>query len=227
MTASSNNPPSIDPADQDTLTGAFRFIVNKILQGKDGVLPAKVLEYNRTTNRAKVQPLITVIGTSGFQYPRPVFASLPVLQFGGGGYFINMKLTPGTLGWIVANDRDISLFLQSYEQSPPNTFRKNSFSDGVFIPDIMTGYTIVDNEDLMTIQNLDGTIRIAFRADGIHIVSPADKPVVIDAPLEAKQGLSVTGGSSFSVTGNMELTGNLAVVGDITATGDITPNVPP
>lgn len=206
----SNNNPSINPANNGSLAGTLQFVFSKLAQQTDGMLPAKVIKYDRDTNRVQVQILITLITTDGSQIPRPQVASLPVLLIGGGGFFLSFPLKSGDLGWVMASDRDISLFLQSYSQSPPNTNRIKSFSDGVFIPDAMTGYTIdSDDDDKFVIQNLDGTVKISISDTDIDIV--ALTKVNIDCPL---------------VTVNPSSPGLFAVNGNITASGTITPSVP-
>ena len=113
----SNNNPSIDPADNDSLVGSITFAFKKLLQQVNGMLPAQVIAYDRTTNRVQVQILITILTTDGSQVPRPQVASLPVLIMGGGGFTISFPIKEGDFGWVLANDRDISLFLQNYSQT--------------------------------------------------------------------------------------------------------------
>lgn len=222
---SSGNIPDIDPADEDSLVGAFRFVVNKMLQDSNGQLPAKIISFDRTTNRAQVQPLIAIVTTDGTQISRAQIASIPVLQIGGGNFMLNFNLLPGDLGWIRASDRDISLFLQSYSEEKPNTNRINSFSDSIFIPAIMKDYTIAaEDAEHAVLQNLAGTVRIALWPDKVKITAPAG--LVVDGPITATGGISVSGGSGITMTGGLTMTGTMRVVGDITASGDITPHVP-
>jgi len=166
--------PSIDPADEGDLIGTFRHILGKFLQGVDDMLPAQVISYDRSTNRAVVQPLVMLLTTDNKTVQRPAVASVPVIQYGGGGFVVSPPIKAGNLGWIKANDRDISLFLQSFNNSAPNTVRKHSFSDAVFIPDVMTGYTI-DGEDTdnLVIQSLDGSTKISVGDAGIKLVAVA------------------------------------------------------
>lgn len=216
----SNANPSLNPADNDSLAGAFRHIVNKMMQNANTMLPAKVLGYqpSSTGDRVQVQPLITVVDTLGNQIPRAQIASVPVVRLGGGGFIVSFPLNPGDLGWIIANDRDISQFLQTYAISPPNTTRKNNFSDAIFIPAAMTGYTIAGGDlTNFVIQNLDGTVKISLSNTTITLESPSG---TIINNLSA-QNITLSGG----VTPNF--TGNLFVNGNIQATGTITPNVPP
>lgn len=204
----SNNNPDIDPANNDTLAGTLQFAFYKLLQGVNGMLPAQVIAYDRTKNRVQVQLLIAVVGTDGSQISRPQIASIPVLLLGGGNFFLSFNLNPGDLGWVIANDRDISLFLQTYSEAAPNTGRIKNFSDGVFIPSVMTGYTIAsEDSENVVLQNLDGTVKITLGTGMINISAPL---------------VTIEGYNPVSITPSG---GTLAVIGDITATGSITPFV--
>lgn len=222
----SNNNPSIDPANNDTLAGSLRFAFNKLLQQVNGMLPAQVIAYDRTTNRVQVQLLIAVVTTDGSRISRPQIASIPVLVLGGGGFMLSFPLNAGDLGWVLANDRDISLFLQDYNESPPNTARIKNFSDGMFIPDVMRGYTINPEDDANAVlSSTDGTIRISLWPNQVKITSPltiVDGALTVTGALNAQGGLSGSGGAGPNP---FTLTGNLLVTGNIGATGTITPGV--
>lgn len=169
-----DNVPSIDPANEDNLPGVFRHVFAKLMQGVDGMLPTRIVAVNgdRNAPRVTVQPLVSLITTGGQQVARAQIASLPVFQFGGGGYLLSFPLQPGDLGWILASDRDISLFLQSGEASAPQTFRKQNFADSVFIPDAMRNYSI-DSEDEgnAVLQSADGSVKITLSGNTIKIVA--------------------------------------------------------
>jgi len=166
-----NNNPSLDPANNDTLAGAVTFAYNKMLQNVNGMLPAKVLSYDRDTNRASVQLLIDIVGTDGAQYSRPQLAAIPVFVYGGGGFRLSFPLVAGNMGWVLANDRDISNFLSSYSQCAPNTARVKQFSDGVFFPDTMTGLDTIASADASNavLQNDSGTVTISISQTAISI----------------------------------------------------------
>ena len=207
------NNPSLDPADNNSLAGSIRFAFSKLIQNVDKMLPAQVISYNREKNRVQVQILITLLTTDGSSVPRPQVASVPVLRLGGGGLFLSFPLNQGDLGWICANDRDISNFLQTYSQSIPNTNRIHDFSSGLFIPDIMRGYTLADDADgAAVLQNLAGTVSISISDTDVNI--------------NAAQSVNINAGANSVITVN-EGAGNLGVVGNITATGSITPYTPP
>lgn len=175
MAQQPNNPPSIDPANEDNLPGLFRHVFNKLMQGVDGMLPARIVAFNgdRNNPRVTVQPLIAIVTTGNEQIARAQIASLPVFQLGAGGYMLSFPLTPGDLGWILASDRDISIFLQSYAQSRPQTFRKQNFADSLFIPDAMRNYAI-QPEDVNNpvFQKADGAVRLALWPQFAKITAP-------------------------------------------------------
>lgn len=221
--------PSRNQAADGTLTGLCYLLWDKIAQGTDDMLPAKVIAYDRTTNRAQVQPLIVVIDTNNNQIPRAQIASVPVLQIGGGGFVVSFPLQTGDLGWIKANDRDISLFLQnSYIQAAPNTQRMHSFEDALFIPDSFMKGVVIDGADSgnLVIQKNDGTVKISLGDDKITILAPeivlqADTSITLDAPITTITGAIESGTySGYAKTATFH--GDITTTGTIIATGNIT-----
>lgn len=219
-TAPPHAPPSRDPADDGSLLGMAKLILQKFLQGVDDMLPARVVAYDRQTNRAQVVPLVKVLTTSGEQVGRASVASVPVFRFGGGDMVLSFQLKPGDLGWLKANDRDISLAMQSGAESAPNTVRLHSFQDAMFFPDAMRD-VVIDGEDTdnAVLQTLDGTVRIALWPDKVKITTPSATVTVgpdaveVDAPT-----VTVTSGA-IALQGPTTITGTLTVNGAITTTG--------
>lgn len=167
------SPPSRNPGDADTLTGLFKLAFTKWLQKTDDMLPAKVVSYDAATNVAKVQPQIEVVSTGAQQIARPAVASVPVYQASGGGFILRFPIANGDLGWIKANDRDISIFKQTNSSSAPNTQRKHSFEDAIFIPQCAFSAVSIADEDVnnMVLQNYAGTVKIAMWNNLIKIIS--------------------------------------------------------
>lgn len=201
------------PANDSSLAGAFDFIIKKAMQAANGQLPAKVISYNRVTNVAKVQPLVAMLDSEGRVVSRGTVANVPVLalggQVGGTGYVINFPIKSGTVGWIMASDRDISLFKQSaLNEAQPQTLRTNSFEDGLFVPDVFQMFQHdAEDEEAMILQTVDGTTRIAIDKEEIRITSV--RLVKVTAP-------------DVEVFGNVVITGNVTVTGTVTARGEIT-----
>lgn len=221
--------PSANGANLGHMTGVFREVLNKFLQNMDDMLPAVVVNYDRDKQRVSVQPLIMVVKTNNAPVQRAAIEELPVFQIGAGGFVLNFNLRPGDLGFIKANDRDISLFLQSYTQSTPNTFRKHSFEDAIFIPAPLHGIQINDEDDEnCVLQTLDGKQRIAIwgdrikmtSSDGTHTSAITIHPdhVIIDTPLTTFTGDIETDGERGD--GDATFNGTLRARVDVIATDD-------
>lgn len=164
--------PSRDPANDDSLLGMARQILDKFLSQVDDMLPARVVSYDRAANRASVVPLVKLLSTDGRQIGRAQIAAVPVMLFGGDGVALSFNLKAGDLGWVKANDRDISILLQSYRESAPNTLRKHSFQDAVFIPDVMRGLALAgEDASHAVLQTLDGSVRVAIWPDRVKITT--------------------------------------------------------
>ena len=165
---------SRDPSNDDSLLGTFNVVLRKYLQSCDDMLPAQVEVYDRARNIARVRPFIQLIDTDGNFHTRAPYSDIPVLILGGGNFLISYNLPVGSRGWIKASDRDLSIFRQSFRQAPPNTVRMHKFEDALFIPDVMTGYTIAaDDATAMVIQNTGGSVKISLSDTRININAPA------------------------------------------------------
>lgn len=167
-------PPVHNPADESTLDGLNNVLMDKISMGIQNVLPAIVQSYNKATNRAVVKPAITGVASQGQKVPKEPYIDIPVLQLSGN---ILIPIKPNSTGWLVACDRNISIFKQNLEESAPNDFRKHKFEDGFFIPDAINIAGVdnltIDakdtNLDLKTSQNL--TINGTTGLNGTYTVS--------------------------------------------------------
>lgn len=194
--------PSKPPAASGNLGAILRWCFNKWLQKVDAQLPAEIISYDRATNRARVQPLISVIDTSGKRIGRAPIVSVPVVALGGGGFFINFPLVKGSTGWIEASDRDISLYLQSAQMSPPNTKRLHSFEDCRFLPDVYDQYTFTPDANAMIISSLDGTTRVVLAQGTVTVLAPTVTNECQTFNVNASEAVNInTGALNINATG--------------------------
>lgn len=216
--------PSRDPADDGSLLGMARQVLGKFLQGVDDMLPARVVSYDRVTNRAVVVPMVKVLTTENQQVGRAQIASVPVMQYGGDGAVLSFNLKAGDLGWIKANDRDISIVMKAYADNAPNTLRMHSFQDAVFIPDVMHGVSInAEDATHAVLQTLDGLVRVALWPDRLKLsvggLSVTIGPSVIDVVGAVNFHNPVHAMSTLAVDGASTLTGAAAMPGGATIGG--------
>jgi hypothetical protein len=164
--------PTNDQASTGSLFGQSKEMLVKWLREEvDDCLPARVISYNDATNRAVIRPIVQLGLTDGSKLSRAQIANIPVYRFGGGGFFMRFPIKAGDLGWLKANDRDISLTMQAGGgEDWPNTKRLHSFSDAVFYPDTFKQWVIAAaNADSAVWQSMDGGVCIALSATGVTI----------------------------------------------------------
>lgn len=175
--------------------GLANIVLKKFLQGVDDMLPARVVSYDKDTNRATLAPMVALLTTAGSQVARAQVASVPVFRFGGGGVLIRCPVKAGDLGWIKACDRDISMFLQSFGSGPPNTVRLHTFQDAMFFPDALRTVVVdPDDDEALTIQTEDGQFRVAVAVDRVTLTAAGNKFEMTAA------GVNYTGGP-FNING--------------------------
>lgn len=198
--ATENNNPNIDQANKGSMAGMLREVLTAWLRGEvDDCLPAKVVSYDRAKNRACVQILVSVVGTGGEVIPRAQVQSVPVFTYSGGGFLINFPCKAGDHGWLKAADRDTSLHLQNGQAAKPNTKRLHSFEDGMFIPDMVQGYTIAgEDADSLVIQNTSGSVRVALSDTAINLAVGGSSVKVTEGHIDVVGQLTVTGGMAVS-----------------------------
>ena len=193
--------PSVNPADADEFSSAMMFMMSKYMQKHvDGMLPAEVVSFDEDKNLVTVRPMIMIMDTDN-QYSSRRQIQVPVFTMGSGDALIRFKIRAGSLGWIKASDRDISLFLQDKKESAPNTPRQFKFSDAVFFPDFLRSFTISndDSDALMVIQNTNGTVRWSLFENRIDMTAP-----------------------TINLNGNTRVNGTIDATGNISSDGDVT-----
>lgn len=196
-----NAPPSKNPASTGDMPSALREILDKFLKSSiDDMLPAKVVTHDRVKNRVLIQPMITITTTLGEQVSRNQFASVPVFNIGGGGFLLSFNLKEGDLGWIKAADRDIAEFLKGFKQAAAATMRVHNFSNGIFIPDVMTGYQIdAEDDENAVLQTLDGTVRVSLFPNKLKFTAPE---IINDTPItKFTVDIETTGNASLGAGG--------------------------
>ncbi len=164
--------PSYNPADTKSYTGFIDFLIDKILFKIEKVAPAQVISYDRTTNRAQVQILYQNITSTGEKLTKAPLQNIPVLMLNGGGFSLSFPVKENDTGWVIAADRDISVFKQLLNVFAPNTYRKHQYVDSFFIPDKVNGFEISEGEaDAVLLTSTDGNTKISISQSGVNITS--------------------------------------------------------
>lgn len=159
-----------NPLDDGDFLQAIQFILERFKAEFDSCLPVEVVAYDRGKNRVAVKPLINRETVDGGVYERAVIENVQTLANGAGGFVINFPVSRGDKGWIIAADRDISLFKQYEGAIAPGTSRMHSFADCWFIPDVL-GNFVIKGEDSgrFVLQDNTGFSRISIGKQDIRI----------------------------------------------------------
>ena len=161
--------PSYEPATEDSPAIAYEYVTKNLLKQTSVCIPAIVEEYDRKKNIVTVQPAIQE-STSIGQYIKRAKIKAPVMQTAGGGFIVSFPLKKGDTGWLLTNDRDISLFKQQKTVINPNTYRSHSIEDSFFIPDYVSGFGEEKvNEENIVLRALKGATEVVVGKDKINL----------------------------------------------------------
>lgn len=202
--------PALNPADTGSEAGVLEFVQKKILSRIEKVAPAKVVSYDRVQNRAVVQILPQEITSTGGKLQRRQMVNIPVLTLSGGGFWLGFPLQPGDVGWIIAADRDISVFKQQLSEYAPNTYRKHKYDDSFFVPDRVNNYTIAEEDSgAVLISSVDGATKVSIKGGQVTVTAAN---TVINAA-------NATINAATTVNGDVTVNGTVTVSGDVVGGG--------
>lgn len=168
MTEITKTIPTHNPADINTLDGMNNFLADKMSMNIQKVIPGIVQSYNRLTNRAVVKPAITGVASQGQKVSKEALTDVPVLNLSGGGITLSFPIKTGDTGWLIACDRNISIFKQNLTESAPNDIRKHKYEDSFFIPDKINNIGVTDPTAFII---TDGTTSISLSNNAISLTA--------------------------------------------------------
>ena len=157
------------PSSEESSAVAIDYIVGQVLNKYRWITPAIVNEYDREKNIVTITPAIKEATTE--ESIELCKMEVPCIVIGGGGWVTSYPLRKGNTGWLLTNDKDISLFLKSKEISEPNTYRRHDFADSVFLPDVISDFKYDKKEDEKSVvfQNIKGEIKAAIDDESLRV----------------------------------------------------------
>ena len=189
--------PSYNPADTKSMAGSMRIFADYLLNLIENCQPCVVQSVDYSTNTVIVQPAINISTTVGEYIPRDVI-KLTAWRFASGGFLIHYPINKGDTGWMIASDKDTSLFKQEKAIADPNTNLKHQYSQGFFIPDKINGFNVSsDDTSRLVLSNENGSERISIGSSDTKIFS---------------SNLSITA-TNMTVTGETQFNGNVSISG--------------
>ncbi len=118
------------PAD---MTTAIRQSISYQLNNVHTALPAAIISYDYTQQRAKVQPLLNKVWGNGTTSPMPIIENVPVMMPKGGGSSFTFPVLPGDTCLLLFMERSTDLWKTIGGQVDPDDPRKFHLSDALAI----------------------------------------------------------------------------------------------
>ena len=195
-----------DPFDSVSDFAVTSFIVRQMMALIETMLPVQVVAVNLgsgsppAAGTVDVQILVSLIDGSGNVTPSGIVHGVPFFRLQGGSWSIICDPAINDFGFLIAAARDTSKVNANPGIKAPGSFRKYSYSDGIYVGGAL---------------NAVSTATVWLKPDGTWILT--DKPGnVIQGN---SNGISMTpaAGSvqvngALTVSGNLQLGGNIASV---------------
>lgn len=131
--------------------------------------PGRIIEYDRTTHRAVIQPLTKLMYSDGSTDAEEPF-TVDIMRMCAGGFIIDLPIKAGDTGWLISSDKDVTLIKRTGEISNPSSVETHSFKRGFWIPDSWNDLPISDDGRLV-IQTTDGSQKISIGQKDIKVFS--------------------------------------------------------
>lgn len=205
-------------SDANTLS----FVFDNLISSVRTMTLCKVIAVNypadsdRINGTVDVQPLINEVDIDGNVKELPAINNAPFWRYQGGNNSVIIDPVVGDIGIIAVSDRDMTNAVITKKVSNPDSNRKYSFSDSVYLGGIL---------------NSNPTQYVEFTNNSINIVTPATLNIKADTININASNVSITASSTsidspVSIKGETNITGNLTVSGNITganvsATSDV------
>jgi hypothetical protein len=196
---------------------AQRVAFSRLALGLCTAIPGKVMDFDPTTNLAKVQPAIRMhlTNSSGAAsyIPLPVIENVPIClpHSMTGGLYLTVPILAGDLGLIIFSQRAIDNVVQfGGLQNPLATIedRHHDLTDAMFLPGLSTVPEALGswNQAAVEIRNTAGTVKLSITATGL-VLTASDGTNTTTMTL-TPTGVVVTGAGSG---------GEVTVTGEVTA----------
>lgn len=149
-------------------------------------MPAKILEYDYTTQKAKVQPALNQKYNNGEVINFPVICNVPVMQPSSGGASITFPVKKNDNVLLVFSQRSLEEWLSNGEQVTPDDPRQNDLTDAIALLGLNPFNKISpaeNNEDLLL--SYSGS-KIRFKNSDSHLLEIEAENIEIIGAKEIK-----------------------------------------
>jgi hypothetical protein len=174
------------------LPSAIRQAVLYNLNNVHTALPASVISYDYTVQKATVQPLLNKVWFDGTVTPMPVLENVPVIFPKSGGASLTFPVNPGDTCLLLFIERSTDLWLTQGGQVSPDDPRKFDLSDGVAIMGLFpfSQNSLADNNTDLLLTYQRSSFRI--KQNGAIVIQTSDTVAIGDTTTEVLDIISQT-----------------------------------
>ena len=163
-------------------------------------IPAKIVSYDYTKQKAKVQPLLNEKYNDGEIKKPPVIHNVPVIHPASGGASITFPVAVGDKVLLSFSEKSLEEWLVNGEQVTPEDPRRNDLTDAVAIiglRDFRSVSPANNNTDLLV--KYEGS-ELKLKPSGVIDITSSNLNMTVD-------NINVTG--EVNISGNVTISGNL------------------
>ena len=149
-------------------------------------MPAKILEYDYTKQKAKVQPALNQKYNDGEVIELPVIHNVPVMHPASGGASITFPVNVNDTVLLVFSEKSLEEWLLNGKQITPDDPRQNNLTDAIALLGLNPFSKIShaeNNEDLLI--SYSGS-KIRFKNNGSHLLQIEAENIEIIGAKEIK-----------------------------------------
>jgi hypothetical protein len=211
-----------------TFTEAVDSHINSALSLLSTAIPAKILEYNPSTQKAVVQPLVEVLLKDNRQIPYPELEDVPVVFPSTSNSMLSFPININDTVLLIFSQRSIDTWLvsNSTETVNPQDFRKHDYSDAIAIPGLFSFPRAINEPKKHTLTHNTGDLVVAHNIGGStenEIRLKADGSIRMSAGANTKLTLNLDGSVVLDAPTSLTVTAPVTTwIGDINQQGTFT-----
>jgi len=167
--------------------------INFQLSGVNTCLPAEIISYDFTKQKASVQPLLKVKFTDGTIDPMPIIENVPVIFPSSKDFHISFPLNEGDTVLLLFSQRSIDNWLSTGGEVVPNDPRKFDLSDAIAIPGLRDFSQTSPAEDNTTFTLQLGSAKFKIDPSGTYCFKGATEELmsILDELFTAIEAITV------------------------------------
>jgi hypothetical protein len=153
--------------DEDSsINTALRNFMLDILAELHTCMPGQIEQYNSTTQKAEVKPLLKRAMKDGTQLAYPIISDVPVCFPSGNDASITFPLSKGTIVLLLFSEKSLNNWVVSGNDSDTEQGRLHSLSDCIALPGIIPFNAVGKTTDSTAVEVSLKDQKIVIKADG-------------------------------------------------------------